>query len=159
MSKPKVGFTLVELVACLAILSVFGALVVVKTSSSLSRHQCSEFAERIQKMEFAARQRALERAESIDVRYSNRRRTMHSETDSGVEVTNLVFPRAIHSIAIRTDRVWKNTEAIAISSRGFSRDYALRLKSKGQTVFLFFVGATGQSVVCGAEEDVDELFE
>ena len=151
------GFTLIELVVTLAILSLLSLVVFARSTRQLKRAEVATFIERYSIFERSGRTSARSRGTAIRLEISPRRGEM-TRVGSGDSIR---VPEVIRDMRVKTDRTWQKTTAeIVLARNGKSANYALQLGlPQGRTMFVGVVGATGQHVITEDEGVIDALFE
>lgn len=159
------GFTLIELVVSLAILSILSLLVFARSSQQVQRARMSQFVEQIQMADSLARIAARRGNDSVLLDFQPRLRRIEKRSDANRRQDRVYeVPNVVREMRVRTDSEKHNWSAsptqIEYGSLGHSSNYAIRLTMRGGTVrYVAVVGASGQTVVTSDESIVDALFQ
>lgn len=161
--RRSAGFTLIELVVSLAILSVLSLLVFARSSQQVQAARVSQFVEQLRMLDSLARVSARRSNESVSLNFQPRQRRIEKRSaEKRAREQIYTVPTAVREMRVRTTgRNWSASPTeIPFGLLGRSSNYAIRLTLRSGTVrYVAIVGASGQALVTSDESAVDALFQ
>jgi len=158
------GFTLLELVVVLAIMSMIAGVAIARLKEPYCIARLGDVTSRIEHLDLQARAYAERFARDVRLIYDLDKNTAYVESgDTGhQELFRLILPSGVLLDRMRTcDQQMENGRfALDLSAAGQSSSYAVRLSAgEGRCRWLFFAGVTGQVSEVAGQDDITKLFE
>lgn len=167
----RIGFTLIELMAVIVLLSVIAGSVTLSLTGTHERRKREDVVGRIGHVDRQARQLAERMARpmvlTLDLR-DQQLRYFHADKTNGSLSMEVPAPFEIDRVRVTgiDPRAYTaGTVEVPISSRGRSATYAVRLRNdaeqggENEHTWLIFAGLTGQMTWINDEKQLDNLLE
>lgn len=163
-SSNRSGFTLYELVAVMAVMAIIAGTVAISVRGHVSNARLESFVDRLEACDARARNEARRLNQSVALVFdANNQRVSQIILDAADASRERIFsaPRVVEIARVKTTNREsdRGTMRIAVSPLGQTETYALRLQaSRGRSLWLVVLGASGQCLRIDKEDDVEDVF-
>ncbi len=161
-NNPCAGFTLVELMVVIVLVTLLSGLVVMQLGGLVRGGRMQDAVQRWQMFDHTTRRQAALQGQTFwlvrDHASTSTQRI--SPNDPTTDAPSLTMPRGYAVDAVWKDGVWHRSgqTVLTYSSRGFSPDYAVSITGPNEQAQLWLcLGLTGQWVQFEDLDDLEEL--
>lgn len=161
MPRRDRGFTLIELMAVLLILSVVLAAATLRVQGPLSQSRMANAVDKVSFFDAMARQYAVAQDVSLRMVFDLDEGTFYRTDAEGTERLGaaMALPAGFEIAKVRIGREEQTgTVEVPLSRKGFSPSYALMISGPdGATKWLLFAGLTDRMMELDDEKDVEAV--
>ena len=155
----RIGFTLLELVIVMIIVSVLSTIAVTSLSGTIDHYKLTQAAEVIQRFDAHARQQAVNHRQAVKATVEPLRNQLQVETSTDQAIRHFRLPSGvgIGEILLRRKTVASGNFEIRFNQDGGSRSYALELKRGKRSQWIVVLGGSGQIMEMNQRGEVSEF--
>lgn len=154
------GFSLIEILAVLAVVSLLTAVVSVRWSSVYREAVAASTVTRLKEFDAKTRLHLLDRRKSGKIIYDLNSHTVKGSRWSGTSEKSIGFhlPATVRLIDSRGTTVDGNRWTINIREDASAETYAIKLRQFKKVFWIVFVGQTGQVIQTELENELNDFF-
>ncbi|WP_197455953.1 pilus assembly FimT family protein [Stieleria neptunia] len=159
-TRSRVGFTLVEILTVVVIVSLLAGVALVSVSVPLRRSQADAAIAEFRSLDLTARLRSSAGLGGWIAINSAEKEIVYSESDVRQGQRRVQLPAGTLIQRVRgLSRNGSRSYVVRYSNQGTSQTYAVEIAAKGNRArWLLFLGLTGQSYVLDDSKLIDEIF-
>ncbi len=158
----RTGYTLIELIAVVTLLSLVSATITVSFRRPLLEARFSSFCETLLGIDDRARSAAMASEVSGQIVFDLKNQAVKSSrsNDGSLFWQTIYVPDGLRLVALRTrhGRVSDDSVVLPVSISGATATYALNVTSTAKSRWIIVFGGTGQSWEVEDEKEVEKLF-
>lgn len=158
----RAGFSLIELLAVLTLISLFVVSISIRWSGPYNEIKFKSDIERLVDFDFKARRHATSRNRECRLIVEFESNIVHaSRWQNGKEqLLPLVLGggTSIAQLLISNGRATSGIPQLGIGPDGSTKTYAILLQQGGKQRWIVFAGRTGQPLITSDKEDVETIF-
>ena len=157
--RRRIGFTLIEVVAVIVVLSILSTITAVALGPTLDRQRLSQAIEKLEWFDAKARRSAQANRSTVSAKIDPSKNRLVIQTSNQQEDVSLRLPSNVEISKVQLAGKPSSTrsESIQVSPSGYSTSYAVLLKRGELSKWVLVLGGSGQVVQFDNAKDVNAL--
>ena len=161
ITMKRFGFTLIEIIAVIAIMAILSGAAVLSLAHTASQHSFEAVQQELQQIDSLARSAARQGGHAQQIVFDlNNNAILWPQSDTGTPLTMMRLPEA-DQLQVRTadDTISRGQVPIDYSPLGYSQTYALGLTRKDRSDWMIVAGLSGGVFWTTSNDHVDAIFQ